>query len=495
MTMHYIILGTVWAAITLSCTGAAAAAFPAGIWRSEGYGWIVEVLPDGTAVQYQTGRVACLAQPAERYLATFEYVKIGFDRATLAAYQLDSVKWVYFTRVKAKPANCLAKELRKSEDPVLNFEVFWDQLAQHQAFLEYRQIDWLATYRAYRTKISPATTSRQLFNLMADMIAPLNDSHVSITWPGHAKRRGGSWPVDGRLDRDFDLSAGRRAPAHADPIVDRYLYYFEQLQPYKTLTQQSYLVPESAREAVEGLVAWGRVSDDIGYLRIDAESASLVQDLPYPEQLATFQKSLDEAFSDLSGSRAIILDLRYNTGGFPGLALEVAGRFADSNLPLYSARAIENDQLAPPFVARLSPARRPGFAGPVAVLQSRVTASAGDVLALAMGKLPQTRSFGEQTHGIFSDQLFKTLPNGWVLSISNEVYRGLDGAILEGNAVKADVVLDDHFASKTLATGRDLGVEAARVYLEAQLTNRRHGPPGPPSAAASASPSMMTVPQ
>jgi carboxyl-terminal processing protease len=46
---------------------------------------------------------------------------------------------------------------------------------------------------------------------------------------------------------------------------------------------------------------------------------------------------------------------------------------------------------------------------------------------------------GRPTLGIFSDDLAKHLPNGWVTSLSNEVYAAPDGNEYEGEGVPPQV--------------------------------------------------------
>lgn len=61
------------------------------------------------------------------------------------------------------------------------------------------------------------------------------------------------------------------------------------------------------------------------------------------------------------------------------------------------------------------------------VLASELTASAAEIFVLALLQRPSLTLIGEPTSGILSDTLERHLPNGWLLTLSNETYRVYDG--------------------------------------------------------------------
>ena len=78
---------------------------------------------------------------------------------------------------------------------------------------------------------------------------------------------------------------------------------------------------------------------------------------------------------------------------------------------------------------------RRAFLGPVYLLTSDVTLSAGEVFALYMRALPNVIQVGGNTRGAFSDMIEKPLPNGWTLSLSAEVYRDPQGQSYEAQGL------------------------------------------------------------
>ena len=72
------------------------------------------------------------------------------------------------------------------------------------------------------------------------------------------------------------------------------------------------------------------------------------------------------------------------------------------------------------------------FAGPIVVLTGERTTSAAEALVMRLRVLPQAIVMGQPTQGAHSDVLSRTLPNGWRLGLSNEVYTLADGHVYEG---------------------------------------------------------------
>ena len=101
---------------------------------------------------------------------------------------------------------------------------------------------------------------------------------------------------------------------------------------------------------------------------------------------------------------------------------------------------------------RVEPASSIGFTGPVYLVTSDITVSAGETFTLMMKALPNVIQVGGSTRGAFSDQLPKPLPNGWSLALPAELYRSASGQELEGRGLVPDVPLDV-FPSEDLAGG------------------------------------------
>jgi carboxyl-terminal processing protease len=130
-----------------------------------------------------------------------------------------------------------------------------------------------------------------------------------------------------------------------------------------------------------------------------------------------------------------------NDGGLDSFARRIARRFAAEPTVAYSKYAGDYDGDRPQEIV-LQPPERPRYLGPVYLITSHDTISAAEVFAMAMRALPNVVHLGETTDGSLSDELWKTLPNGWVLSLSNEIYLDSDGKAWEGKGIPPEFRLE-----------------------------------------------------
>jgi carboxyl-terminal processing protease len=152
------------------------------------------------------------------------------------------------------------------------------------------------------------------------------------------------------------------------------------------------------------------------------------------------EKALDDAMTSFGGAEAVIVDVSENGGGLDSFARLIARRFAATPTVGYTKHAGDFAGAAPQEIV-LQPPARPGFVGPVYLITGQETASAAEVFALAMRALPNVVHLGEATDGSLSDELWKTLPNGWTLSLSNEIYLDTDGVLWEGRGIQPEILL------------------------------------------------------
>ncbi|MBO0848801.1 MAG: hypothetical protein J2P20_05020, partial [Pseudonocardia sp.] len=87
----------------------------------------------------------------------------------------------------------------------------------------------------------------------------------------------------------------------------------------------------------------------------------------------------------------------------------------------------------PARTVTVMPADRPRYLGPVRLLISDLTISAGETFTEAMmGRKPSPSRIGSTTQGVFSDDMERNLPNDWTFTLGNEDYVAPDGQNYEG---------------------------------------------------------------
>ena len=154
--------------------------------------------------------------------------------------------------------------------------------------------------------------------------------------------------------------------------------------------------------------------------------------------------------------RALVLDLRLNGGGFDRAGLAIAARFADRRRLAFSKQA---RGASLPQDIHVEAGAKP-FLRPVVVLASPLCVSAGEICVLGLRVLPKVEVMGQPTAGMLSDNLNKPLPNGWELSLSNEIYTAADGQRFEGRGVAPGVPLAA-LAAKDFAGSAQAALAAA----------------------------------
>ena len=182
-----------------------------------------------------------------------------------------------------------------------------------------------------------------------------------------------------------------------------------------------------------------------------------------------FQAALDTVFAALEGARGLVLDVRKNYGGSDILSLALASRLTTTEYLAY-AKVARSDPDDPtrftPRQERMVPTTsRPGFSGPVVQLTGPYTISAGETLTQAlMGREPAITRIGQNTQGVFSDVLSRTLPNGWGLGLPNELFLTEGGEYFDGPGIPPDIEVPV-FRSFDLDAGSDPALERAITFL------------------------------
>lgn len=134
-------------------------------------------------------------------------------------------------------------------------------------------------------------------------------------------------------------------------------------------------------------------------------------------------------------------DLSNNRGGYDTIGRAIASRFAGDRRLAYTRGPAGSPQTAPQAVY-VEPSVGIRYTGPVYVLTSDITVSAGETGVLLLKALPNVVVVGTATRGALSDQIVKPLGEGWEVTLSAEIYRDPDGVVPEGKGIAPDVVLD-----------------------------------------------------
>lgn len=283
---------------------------------------------------------------------------------------------------------------------------------------------------AARSEIRPDMRDRELFRVMAQMMAPLRDGHLELN--GRDGRRDLTFePNVGRTHRALIAAAKQNGRSREDE-VDAFHEAFWRGNVRDRILQGEGEFAGNKR------IQYGIVDADIGYIALVTLAGYSGGRPADPERdLRVVNAVLEEALQGFrqAGVRAVIIDLSVNYGGFDFVSRAIAERFASERTHAYTKYAGDAKD---PIRTRvmLNPSQGTRFVGPVYVITSNITVSAGEILTMALRALPNVTHVGEATRGAMSDVLDRTLPNGWELALSNEVYLDSKGISWEGRGIR-----------------------------------------------------------
>ncbi|WP_406060587.1 S41 family peptidase [Streptomyces sp. NBC_01077] len=370
-----------------------------GVWRVDGYGTVLSIA-DGHLQEYQTTAISCV--PGEEAVQTAPGTYRTEDKTLLTVRPQGTLHVAGSTgdrrlrRLAALPKTCDHVLPTDQVTALTAFDVFWQTFEENYPFFADRGIDWHAVRDTYRPKVHADTTREELLALFDDMVAPLNDAHVSVSY---GKLRSDPHVRPGTTIRPDLLDA--RAKAH---IIRRDLG------------------GKNPQEFGNGRISYADLPDGQGYLRISGFAGYDPNDRTYAGQLAELDRALDAILTRerTDSLRGLIIDLRLNGGGDDALGVHLAGRLTDTPHLAYRKRT----QYTPPQSVRVEPAHdAPRYTGPVALLTADTTFSAGETFTQALIDRPgRTVRVGGPTQGVFSDMLERSLPNGMEFSLPNEEF-------------------------------------------------------------------------
>lgn len=344
-------------------------------------------------------------------------------------------------RIPALPASCVRE---MPGGPVAAFDVFWQTFEENYPFFAAKGIDWGAVRDRHRPQIHAGTTDAELFAVFREMLTPLYDAHVGLSagdTGAFAQSRPGTVVPDQTLE-------------------DR----------IKAYIQKRDLNGRPLQEFARGRIGYADLPGGQGYLRLSAFSGYTERNT-FAANSAELDGALDTVLTAGRTARlnGLIIDLRINGGGSDSLGLQLAARLTDRPYFAYAKRArnhpADPTRFTRPQPLYVQPAPKPRYTGPVTVLTSGSTFSAGETFTQALIERPgRTVRIGEPTQGVFSDVLERRLPGGWNFWLPNEEFLTRSGRTFDGPGIPPHLS-EPVFTDEEFTHGRDSAFDRAVAVL------------------------------
>ncbi|AGC46579.1 hypothetical protein MYSTI_05299 [Myxococcus stipitatus DSM 14675] len=402
-----------------------------GEWATETYGLVVKLR--GNQVElFERTEVSCLPLAAGALEeGRLPDVDLRFRREGDALVIEDS--GTLYVRGKRAPIPDLCTRPPPSpKDPVLNFDILWNTFNEQYALFDLYGVDWRARYQQFRPRVSATTSDDELFALLSEMLTPLRDGHINL----------------GGGERHFSPK----------PFPDDFYENHDAVLQY---IDQHLMKGPGVTRTGGGQLAYQSLNARVGYIAV-FKMMKFTEAADAASDVAAAGKAIDEALAALGDKAALIVDVRFNTGGHDAVSLALASRFTTTERLGVSKKGRTRDGFTPARELRFGPAGPRPFTKPVYVLQSGLSASAAEIFTMAMAPLPQVTLVGERSLGAHSDTPTRQLPNGWTFGLSIEQYFAPDGQMYESVGVPTDVAMPLDCASIAAGTDRILQ-EALRL--------------------------------
>jgi len=408
------------------------------VWRSQGYGYLIETNAAAVKV-YDVAADRCTLSDTVPTLSSLGIVEQrDADHFVLSGEN----SHIGFERVASLPEACARTEGLNS-DPLVNFDALWRIFEVNYPSFAERKVDWQRIRATYRPRVAALGSKGDPWLIFTEMLSTLHDPHVHLVDSG----------------RRFQTRRGDGSPIV--PIQTALIDYLK--------GQQSPLTGGLALLAHDRL-AVGVTSDNVGYIAVMTMGGFSAGPVGWPgnttgrEDRAAALAAMKTALDRVQGTKGLILDLRFNPGGSEDIAALIGSCFADQRRLAYERKARDGVGFGPSFPTFLAPGDCPKYDMPVIVLISERTTSAAEALVMRLRVLPQVQVLGQATQGAHSDVLNKTLPNAWKLGLSNEVYTLADGKIYEGQGIppKIETAAPPADSPDHLRFGRDIVAASQR---------------------------------
>ncbi|HYN84544.1 MAG TPA: S41 family peptidase [Pyrinomonadaceae bacterium] len=361
------------------------------------------------------------------------------------------------------------------------------EVKKHYYDATFRGVDLDARFKAAEEKIKQATTVGQMFGIIAQALADLEDSHTFFLPPGRRASVDYGWQMQMVGDKCFVAAvrpgsdAEKQGLKRGDLVLEidgfqitrenlwkfEYLYYALRPRPGMNVTAQS---PggEPRRLAIAAKVE--RRDLDLttgagfGSMVREAEAAARVSRHRYYEpgdaafiwKMPGFdlaESKIDEIMDKVKKHKALVLDLRGNGGGYVVTLERLVGHLFDRDIKIADLKG--RKEMKPSVAKR----RAPTYTGKLIVLVDSRSGSASELFARVVQLEKRGTVVGDRTAGaVMQSRLYDMTMGVETITVYGVSITEADVIMSDGRSLERIGVTPDEVRLPTaddLAAGRD----------------------------------------
>ncbi|MBN2213259.1 MAG: S41 family peptidase [Bacteroidales bacterium] len=310
-------------------------------------------------------------------------------------------------------------EEQPENNPEAVFENLWHTFYEEYAPFEERNVSWESAYNKYRPLVGPNTSEDELFDILSDLLAILDDGNVILIAP----------------DREIFYSSRIRREKTDDELFNR------------SVVKNNYLETGFEESSDESYI-YGKIRDEnIGYIYFDYVGVSFLE--------------LDDFLTQYESAAGIIIDLRHNQSGDFTFCFSEIGRLVDKTRFVFRSKT-KNGSGKNDYTAwkewNINPSGN-YINKPVMVLIDRYTIGAGERSVMVFKALPNVTLIGDTTNGAHGIMIGRELANGWYYSLDPQKVEMPDGKSYEGIGIAPDINVKNDISD--IDSGTDKVIQSA----------------------------------
>jgi len=307
---------------------------------------------------------------------------------------LNSATHTNFKNAQGEPLAPVRIRFRTSNDagkasPGNPVDELRQAIEQHYSYLEVHRVDWPAQWLKFGPRLAKTSSPREFAGLAGEMLAATNDVHIWLN-----------------VGNEIVPAYRRNITPNANPqLLPKLIQGWK--QPHR-------------------MVASGIAAPGIAYLAIHSWERK-----HQPELLAAIQAELDQFIKQ----PALIIDVRFNSGGDETIAQQVAARF-NVEPGVYAKHRNHGSTM---ITERTLNASSTPYSGKIVVLMGPVNMSSCETFLLMMKRVKGCQLIGAKSYGASGNPQPHPLNNGVTVMLPSWQAFLPDGSPLETIGITPDI--------------------------------------------------------